>query len=216
MLQSVDLELLQYATRVGTLLAVGALVGEFSTLRDRERERLIQRFDNMAHTDELTGLLNRRGWERALERDLARAGRDRSAPSVILIDLDRFKEYNDEGGHPHGDRFLGDAARAWGAVLRRGDVLARVGGDEFAAILAPIAEEARAEEISERLLRATPHGQSCSIGLARWNGRETPGQLLRRADLALYRAKRMGRGRVVSAETPTQPVSARRSASNPG
>ncbi len=113
---------------------------------------------------------------------------------MAIIDLDHFKAYNDEHGHPAGDRLLVDAAAAWRARLRRGDMLARYGGEEFAAVL-PGCETDHALELVERLRAATPSGSTCSIGLVKWDGRESREELVERADRALYVAKRNGRDR---------------------
>jgi diguanylate cyclase (GGDEF)-like protein len=114
-----------------------------------------------------------------------------------MLDLDHFKAYNDTHGHQAGDRLLKAAAAAWREVLRPGDLLARYGGEEFVAVLADCPpQEARA--VAERLRRSTPSGETCSIGVATWDGAEAVDALVRRADEALYAAKRAGRDRVVA------------------
>ncbi|KAA0273550.1 MAG: diguanylate cyclase [Acidobacteria bacterium] len=163
-----------------------------------ERAALLDRLERMAHTDDLTGLVNRRAWDRALERELARARREQEPLAVAMLDLDRFKSYNDRHGHQAGDRVLREAASAWRAVLRESDLLARYGGEEF-AVAFPGCDLDRAEDLVDRLRRATPAGQSCSAGLACWDGDETADQLLGRADSALYDAKQAGRDRTVVA-----------------
>jgi diguanylate cyclase (GGDEF)-like protein/PAS domain S-box-containing protein len=163
-----------------------------------ERAALLDRLERMAHTDDLTGLVNRRAWDRALEREVARARREDEPLAVAMLDLDRFKRYNDRHGHQAGDRVLREAASAWRAVLRETDLLARYGGEEFAVAL-PGCDLARAEELVDRLREVTPAEQSCSAGLACWDGTETADQLLGRADSALYDAKQSGRDRTVVA-----------------
>lgn len=101
-----------------------------------------------------------------------------------------------------GTRSWPPAARAWRAELRPGDRLARLGGDEFAVLL-PGCEEAHAHAVLARMARAMPLGQTCSGGVAEWNGVEDADALVRRADLALYRAKRAGRGRLERAAEPS-------------
>jgi diguanylate cyclase (GGDEF)-like protein len=112
-----------------------------------------------------------------------------------MIDLDHFKEFNDERGHQAGDRFLKQAAAAWGVELRGTDFLSRYGGEEFALAL-PNCTPEEAIEVAERLRAATPEGETCSIGIASWDGQESAPALLGRADAALYEAK--GRGRNLS------------------
>jgi len=117
--------------------------------------------------------------------------------AIAMLDLDRFKDYNDSHGHQDGDRLLKEAAAAWRAELREGDVLARYGGEEFAVALhhCPL-EEARA--IVERMRGATPGGVTCSAGIASSDGAEDPAAFLERADRALYQAKAAGRDRTVA------------------
>jgi diguanylate cyclase (GGDEF)-like protein len=118
-----------------------------------------------------------------------------------MIDLDHFKRYNDTYGHQAGDELLAGAAAAWGAVLRGEDLLARYGGEEFALLLmGRTAEEAT--QIAERMLAATPSRQTFSAGLACWDGRESPDDLLRRADELLYASKHAGRARISAALIP--------------
>ena len=162
-----------------------------------ERADLLARLDGLAHTDELTGLPNRRAWNEELPRARARAERDGRPMAIAMLDLDRFKDYNDSHGHQDGDRLLKEAAAAWRAELREGDVLARYGGEEFAVALHHCAlEEAR--EIVERMRGATPGGVTCSAGIASSDGAEDPAALLERADRALYQAKAAGRDRTVA------------------
>jgi diguanylate cyclase (GGDEF)-like protein len=164
----------------------------------KEGEKLTSRLAAAANTDELTGVPNRRAWENVFEHEMARARRQEAELSVAILDLDRFKEFNDRYGHPTGDRRLREAAEAWQAELRESDLLARYGGEEFAVLLPDCGPEAAATLI-ERLREVTPHDQTVSAGLASWTGDEGPLQLVERADAALYRAKRRGRDRTVLA-----------------
>jgi diguanylate cyclase (GGDEF)-like protein len=170
---------------LGGLLATEAAV----TL---ERIELLSRLEAIARTDDLTGLPNRRAWEEEVPRELLRAEREGRPLCVAMIDLDHFKEFNDERGHQAGDRFLKQAAAAWGVELRGTDFLARYGGEEFALVL-PNCTPEQAMEVADRLRAATPEGETCSIGIACWDGLESPPGLLGRADGALYDAKRAGR-----------------------
>jgi diguanylate cyclase len=146
----------------------------------------------MARTDDLTGLPNRRAWDEELPREVLRSRRETLPLCVAMIDLDHFKEYNDEHGHQAGDRLLKQAAAAWGVELRGTDFLARYGGEEFALAL-PACPPDEAIAVVERLRAATPQGETASAGIACWNGAESAAALVGRADAALYEAKRQGR-----------------------
>jgi diguanylate cyclase (GGDEF)-like protein len=165
-----------------------------------ERADLAARLEHQALTDPLTDLPNRRGLARDLDREMARAARRGSALAFALMDLDRFKAYNDEYGHPAGDRLLVRAARAWRAAIRAQDVLARWGGEEFVVLLPDCGTGAASPlAIVERVRRATPDGQTASVGIAVWDGREPAHRLAERADAALYAAKQHGRDRTLAA-----------------
>ena len=163
-----------------------------------ERADLLARLETVARTDDLTGLANRRAWDEELPRELARARRDETPVCVAMLDLDHFKKFNDRRGHQAGDRLLKQAAAAWREQLRTTDVLARYGGEEFAVVL-PACSLDEALPIVERLREATPLGESCSAGVAAWDGEETADTLVARADAALYSAKAAGRDRTVTA-----------------
>jgi diguanylate cyclase (GGDEF)-like protein len=165
----------------------------------RQVEAQAARLRELAGVDELTGLPNRRGWTAELSATLERARRDGSGLTVAMIDLDHFKQFNDEFGHPAGDRLLKAAASAWRGQLRTVDQLARYGGEEF-IVLFHGAEVETASEALARLRSVTPSGQTFSGGLARWDGIETSDELVARADRALYQAKHAGRDCVVSAQ----------------
>ena len=169
---------------------------------EKERENLLQKVEAMALTDELTGLSNRRAWDEEVRRELARAIRNGRPLAVAMVDLDQFKEFNDERGHQAGDTFLREAAARWRMTLRVTDFIARYGGDEFVLVLAdcPLGE---AMAVIQRIRAVTPEGQTCSAGVAAWDGQESADMLEGRADAALYEAKRSGRNRVVAAETDT-------------
>jgi diguanylate cyclase (GGDEF)-like protein len=168
-----------------TLQALVARVRE----HERERDRLVTQLADLAHTDSLTGVPNRRGWEIELERGLARARRVGEPMSVALVDIDGFKAINDVHGHPGGDRLLVAIAQRWSKALRPDDVLARIGGDEFAVLL-PACTESESLDVLERLRAGTPTPYSCSVGVATWDGGELADDLRRRADDSLYGAKR--------------------------
>jgi diguanylate cyclase (GGDEF)-like protein len=163
-----------------------------------ERTKLLARLERAARTDDLTGLPNRRAWDEHLARELARAQRVGTSLCVAMLDLDHFKQYNDRNGHQGGDRFLKEAAASWQARIRETDLIARYGGEEFAIALLDCELE-EATEMVDQVRAETPEGESCSAGVAAWNGRESEAELMARADSALYDAKRAGRDRVIAA-----------------
>lgn len=162
-----------------------------------ERAEFLSRLQRVARTDDLTGLPNHRAWEEALPREVARAAREGSPLCVAILDLDHFKDYNDRHGHQTGDLLLKEIAASWQQSLRATDLLARYGGEEFALTL-PGCLAVEAENLLERLREAMPHGETCSAGLAWWDGEESAQALFGRADAALYVAKARGRDRVVA------------------
>ena len=167
-----------------------------------------QALERMLRIDALTGIANRRLFDEMLDREWRRAKRDGSVLSVITADIDRFKAYNDQYGHPAGDDCLRAVAQAMSGVLHRpGDVAARIGGEEFAILLpdTPIEGAARvAELIRQSVLElglahaATVTGVvTVSLGLASTAqfGTATSTDLMHASDKALYQAKRQGRNR---------------------
>jgi diguanylate cyclase (GGDEF)-like protein len=162
-----------------------------------ERAEFLLRLERVARTDDLTGLPNHRAWEEELPREVARAGREARPLCVAILDLDHFKSYNDRHGHQAGDLLLKEIAASWQQRLRATDVLARYGGEEFALAL-PGCLAVEAESLLERLREAMPRGETCSAGLAWWDGEESAQALFGRADSALYVAKARGRDRVVA------------------
>jgi diguanylate cyclase (GGDEF)-like protein len=166
-----------------------------------ERTELTARLEQLAGTDPLTGLANRRTWDEALAAAIRDAARHDRPVCVAVLDLDHFKRVNDEHGHAHGDRVLRGSAAAWQRELRPADLVARLGGEEFALLLADCTL-AGARAVTERVRAATPSGQTCSAGIVMWNRSETPSCLLARADRLLYAAKQQGRDRSVTEAEP--------------
>lgn len=164
---------------------------------EAERGALIEKLDSLAHTDDLTGLWNRRAWDEELARELARAARGSGRLCVAMLDLDGFKAYNDTHGHQAGDELLRVVALSWRGQLRVTDVLARYGGEEFAVAFPSHALDA-ALPVVERLRTDIPAGETCSAGLVAWDGKENAQELVGRADEALYEAKRAGRNLTVT------------------
>jgi diguanylate cyclase (GGDEF)-like protein len=161
-----------------------------------EQRELSRRMTAIASIDPLTGIGNRRTLDEELRRGLALAARHHQPVCVAMLDLDHFKKYNDAFGHAGGDELLVKAARAWTRQLRRSDLLCRYGGEEFAVLL-PVCHAEEAEAVLNRLRIVTPGAQTCSVGVAEWDGVELPSALLSRADAALYAAKHGGRNQVV-------------------
>jgi diguanylate cyclase (GGDEF)-like protein/PAS domain S-box-containing protein len=173
----------------------------------RDREAL----ERLAATDDLTGLLNHRAFRARLDDEVARARRHDRPLSLIAIDLDHFKSVNDEHGHPVGDRVLTAVARRLGESVREGEVLARVGGEEFAWLL-PETDVGGARAAAERVRASVARAPlpevgrlTISAGVCELEGIGTAAELIRRADAALYAAKEGGRDRV-SAYEQTAPT----------
>lgn len=140
-----------------------------------------------ANQDALTKLPNRRQWNEKLNEELERAKRNSSCLSVAMIDIDGMKEINDERGHLAGDDVLKTIGSKWAPLMRKGTLIARIGGDEFAAI-APDSTKEDLELIVMRLSQATPE-ISFSVGIAEWNYTEGLDELLNRADHNMYKMK---------------------------
>ena len=171
-----------------------------------------RRLRALARTDELTGVRNRRGLRSALTREFRRAERYGGALSVMVFDVDRFKQVNDDFGHAVGDSVLAAVAQALKRGVREVDVVGRVGGEEF-VVVAPETPARDALAVAERLRRAvgervatTPHGSavrvtvSCGVATLSDVHARSPDELLGYADAALYRAKALGRDRTEVAE----------------
>lgn len=172
-------------------------------IRDQE-----QRLDHLAKIDDLTGIPNRRQLMDLFEHELRQASRYERPLAVIVIDLDHFKDVNDEYGHVVGDEVLAATARALAAGLRDADVLGRYGGEEFVLLL-PNTDTAGAREVAERC-RISLHdvavraghdtiSVTASMGVASFPDIDTVDELLTAADNAMYAAKSGGRDRVCAA-----------------
>ncbi len=176
--------------------AIGLLAGHAAAAI--ERSDLLERLGTQARTDALTGLPNRRTWDEQLPLEIERARAAQRPLSVAILDMDRFRAYNEAHGHPGGDRLLKETTAAWRGVVRAVDVVARYGGEEFGVLL-PGAGSQEAVAVVERARAVTPAGQTCSAGIATWDGVESASALVARADRALYDAKQAGRDRAVLA-----------------
>ena len=149
--------------------------------------RQSDRLRHEAHTDALTGLLNRKGLLQAAERAFSLADRTGIPLTIGLVDLDDFKQVNDRDGHAAGDRLLVEMARTWTEELQPGDILARLGGDEFLVILVG-SDDQEAARFFERLLFISP--AQWSAGVIKRHSNEDLSACLARADNTLYDAKR--------------------------
>jgi diguanylate cyclase (GGDEF)-like protein len=164
---------------------------------------LMRRLERLSMVDPLTGLGNRRAFDRAIDIELARSRRGGLPLGLVVLDVDHFKRFNDTHGHPAGDRALAAVGACLAGIGRREDSACRIGGEEFALLL-PGAGDAAAAEVAERVRRAVeaislPEGTvTVSLGVASTMGDTAPSTLVAEADRRLYEAKRKGRNRVVS------------------
>ncbi len=185
------------------LLAAREAMEEKVRLRTLELEAANRALDLQARTDALTGLLNRRGFETQMAFALALARRSTRPLSLIAVDVDHFKRVNDTYGHEAGDEVLRRLARTLEARLRGSDVIARLGGEEFVALL-PDTDLEGARAIAQTLVTAMAQQRdpmvgtiTVSAGVASMrNASDTGAAILRRGDMALYEAKGQGRNRV--------------------
>lgn len=186
---------------IDVVVSVGVVGAVVELLAHRNRE-LVERLSSEAQMDKLTGLLNRRGFELRAGEELARARRDGTSIGLISFDLDHFKQVNDVSGHDAGDRTLVRVGEELRAATRESDVLARMGGEEFVALVPGGAAEA--EGFAERVRIAMDRSShpatatvTVSAGVAAELAPASLERLLGRADAALYKAKFGGRNRTV-------------------
>ena len=168
-----------------------------------QKEKANADYQHIAWHDSLTNLPNRRYFTERLSQELARARRHNTPFAVMMLDLDEFKQINDNYGHPAGDAFLGVVGRRLETAMREMDTVARLGGDEFAIIIPDESELHILEEIAQRIIKTLAQKVSyeghelpsaTSLGVVRVVEMSDPEEIMRCADIALYKAKEAGRG----------------------
>lgn len=179
----------------GDSKVVPALVAAYSYVLHAERAvRLlntrVEHLEAAAYRDPLTGLLNRRAWQEAAEREQARASRQPRPVAVVVVDLDQLKEVNDTQGHLAGDILLRLTGGLLREVLRPADVVARIGGDEFAALLVDVTHD-DADHLADRIrVDLAEDGVEASVGVAIHPNGDRLDEAFREADRAMYRRKK--------------------------
>jgi diguanylate cyclase (GGDEF)-like protein len=204
-----ELEAILGITFLASIMAYTFIGREFSILRNaykkknRELRRAMVRIEELAVTDELTGLYNRRYLLRTLEKQRALANREGLPFVLAFVDIDHFKQINDHHGHRIGDQVLAELSLQLKMSIREVDLAARYGGEEFVLLLSGLALDDAGKVLDRIRVRVTEKGFSeanipltVSIGVAQYHAGEDGEELLNRADRLLYEAKRAGRNRV--------------------
>jgi diguanylate cyclase (GGDEF)-like protein len=208
-LHSIDLATSEAVTRWIVTVSVVAFTAIALHMLRRRIDRLVAQLRETARTDPLTMLLNRRGFDERFALELERARRTATPVALLVADLDRFKMLNDRYGHAAGDAALASVGQTLVLGCRSIDTVARVGGEEFAVLL-PVTGAQGGLELAERL-RADVAGieddagraLTISVGVVEFpRDGETPQELMREADRAMYRAKSLGRDRTVVRQSP--------------
>ncbi len=161
----------------------------------QQRAKLLQQLEELARTDSLTNLTNRRAWNEEFPQQLERAKRNGQPLTVAMIDLDHFKRFNDTRGHLEGDALLREMGVLLRGSFRVNDFIARYGGEEFVVAFENCDLE-QAQVLLERLSTVIPYSQTFSAGITQTDGSEMPEVVLDRADKAMYTAKQNGRNQV--------------------
>lgn len=202
---------LRGALKPGDTLTLGPDVSLRLDAPDQSIQSLLQEMHKGATLDALTGLINRRSFLERLEEETAATHRHSLQTCLAMVDVDRFKSVNDTYGHPAGDAVLVEVARRLSEHVRQEDVVARFGGEEFVVLLrhtdldgaVVLLDRLRGFVSDEPIPVPTPEGNQTiqvtfSAGVTQLDPQANSEQLLERADVALYEAKRSGRNRVVS------------------
>ena len=199
------ISLRRYAEVLALTNSQSAMIHEASR-KNTEIEEAYKVIEQLARTDPLTGLANRRTLDETLAREIARAAREGAPLSLVMGDLDHFKCINDEYGHVTGDDVLARTAGVFLTQIRPYDLAARYGGEEFVVVLPgastdgalSFAERIR-KDVSELAIPHCPRAVTISLGVASWWAGDTVAAFVARADTALYKAKSTGRNRAEAA-----------------
>ncbi|WP_018989494.1 diguanylate cyclase [Aromatoleum toluclasticum] len=192
------------ATEIGARTGTTANAAEYAEARHAELLHALEQMERLAYTDRLTGAWNRRHLEDAALLEMSRAERHGHSVSLLVLDVDHFKEINDQFGHAVGDYVLVELVRCIRSDIRHADTVTRWGGEEF-VVLAPDTALREAEQLAQKLCARVSEAQlssarpiTISIGVAEYHCGEGFEHWLARADRAMYRAKDTGRNRVVA------------------
>jgi diguanylate cyclase (GGDEF)-like protein len=204
-----------YVNRWIDVMASTTVVAAIFELLVTRNERLVERLAGEARVDALTGALNRRGFDERAAIELAHALREQRSLAFVMLDIDYFKQVNDEWGHDTGDLVLAALARLLATLSREVDAVARIGGEEF-GVLMPGANSQDADAFTERIRAALAHARPkdnlpmirVSAGVAADEPPASIEALLQAADRGLYIAKRNGRNRTIVAANDSQVVAA--------
>lgn len=191
----------QQGENIGRLLIIEDISGRKNV--ELELQKKSKEMEQLAISDMLTGLYNRRYFDNTLANEFERSNRYKETMALALCDLDNFKQINDRFGHGGGDKVLKMTGQVFSQTKRSTDVVARMGGDEIVVLFPHTSlEEARAalERIQQKLCQITIEGIGCTVtmsaGVTLWHPGDTPDSALQRADHLLYRAKDLGRNRI--------------------
>lgn len=182
-------------TALGFVCLVYFVGEQFSRVTTNQRA-VAQMYQELSARDPLTGLANRRAWEAELLESLEATDESGTPTSLIYLDLDHFKKFNDTYGHQAGDDALAETAAMWSATAPACATVGRFGGEEFVVILPSYSHDS-AHHIADTLRSVVPRGLTSSAGVATSYGGEDHRSLIRRADGALYTAKKQGRNQTV-------------------